>query len=308
LLVGNFGAGNVGDELLRTYFVTRFSAVEWTVLSASPVHGEVPRLPLGLRSFFTTPWWRTLAALAKADALVFGGGSLFTDVESSKACWLWGLHAFVAWCFGKKIVLAFQGVGPVKSRTAMAITRWVVRRAAFILVRDPESANRVRAFGRDDVIVTADPVPLLFPETRRGSGNVLVFIPRHNSGHRFSEAAAHAVSNIPHASIRIVSMQPDAEELRTCDAIAKHFGITEIRKTTGLDDLQVSLSDAAHLVTERYHGALAGFMLGVPLSTVSQKKGDKLDTFVSLCMAGLTPAKLRAEALTGEEQLRSVLS
>jgi len=110
LLIGNYGAGNLGDELLREAHLRNETNVQWTVCSASPKDGQLPRLPLGVRSFLTTPWWRTFTALRNVDAVVFGGGTLFTDGESIRACMLWWWHAFIAHVFGQPILLADQGI------------------------------------------------------------------------------------------------------------------------------------------------------------------------------------------------------
>ena len=94
LLVGNYGVGNAGDEILKDYFLERFPGIEWIVCSACPVSGEVWRLPAGVRSFLSFKWLYTLWVLRKSDGMVFGGGSLFTDVESVRACFVWFAHAF----------------------------------------------------------------------------------------------------------------------------------------------------------------------------------------------------------------------
>ena len=80
LLVGNFGVGNLGDEALKDYFLQEFSTVDWTVVSADPQgEKEVARLPGGVRSLLKLQWFKTLFAYRSCDAIVFGGGSLFTD-------------------------------------------------------------------------------------------------------------------------------------------------------------------------------------------------------------------------------------
>ncbi|MEK7137506.1 MAG: polysaccharide pyruvyl transferase family protein, partial [Patescibacteria group bacterium] len=141
LLVGNYGVSNAGDEILREYFLERFPEIDWKVLSAHPEKGEFPRFPAGLRSFFSLRWLSTLRELRKADGMVFGGGSLLTDTESVRACFIWFLHAAAAWLLHKPIILAFQGIGPFRTKAGEWCSRWVVRRAAFISVRDEESYN-----------------------------------------------------------------------------------------------------------------------------------------------------------------------
>jgi len=71
LLVGNYGVGNLGDEALKEYFLTRFPEIDWIVVSANPRTGEVARLPMGIRSFFWLRWMATLRAYREADGVVF---------------------------------------------------------------------------------------------------------------------------------------------------------------------------------------------------------------------------------------------
>ena len=169
LLIGNYGVGNWGDDALRDYFLTAFPEIEWTVVSASarpPVRPErtipiVPRLPLGFRSLFR-PWWRTLRAIARTDAVVFGGGSLFTDSESLFACFLWGMHACVARFFHRPVFLASQGIGPFRTRLGEGIARSVALRSAFLSVRDTASMARVETWGLNKKCIQFDgrsPIP-----------------------------------------------------------------------------------------------------------------------------------------------------
>lgn len=281
LLVGNYGVGNLGDEALKEYFLTRFPDVEWTVLSASPATpNEVPRLPFGVRSLFA-PWWKTLGAMRTCDAVVFGGGSLFTDVESVAACLLWWWHGRVARAFGKPLILAFQGIGPLRTRMGEWCARSTVSGAAFVSVRDRESAARIAGWRREPALLTFDPVFHRMAEMsrRHPAGNILAVIPRMNSGSAFVDAVRSAVADRRPDTVRILSMQPDAEEeRRVCFSLLGIIGRgAEVRPVRTLLALIESLADCSHLVTERYHGALAAIALGLPVTIVAQRAGDKLD-------------------------------
>jgi len=152
LLIGNYGVGNIGDEALREYFFHSYSDVDWTVVSAHPRRGEVPRFPLGVRSLLR-PWWRTFHALHGSDGVVFGGGTLFTDVESVYACVLWWWHAFIARLFGKQVHLAFQGIGPFRTSLGERLARSVVASAATVSVRDLHSFERVKHWRMNKKII-----------------------------------------------------------------------------------------------------------------------------------------------------------
>ncbi|MFH1670162.1 MAG: polysaccharide pyruvyl transferase family protein [Patescibacteria group bacterium] len=282
VLIGNYGVGNLGDEALKEYFLKRFPDVKWSVLSANPQEGEFHRLPAGLRSLMR-PWWRTLRVLRKSEGVVFGGGSLFTDTESVYACLLWWWHAFVARLFGKQLHLAFQGIGPFRTRLGEACARWVVKRAASISVRDTHSFNRIAGWEKNTKVVrTSDPVISLIQAKNIGdsSKNVFVIIPRKNSTVRFIERARELSKEREWDSLRIISMQSqDTEEQKTCQKINEVCGGgVEVRSVLTLDDLSVEVMQSSLVLTQRYHGALAAIALGKEYEVLKQKEGDKLSS------------------------------
>ncbi len=312
VLVGNYGVGNFGDEALKEYFLHAFPDVQWTVLSAKPGAGESPRLPAGVRSFVGTPWYAALGAIRRADAVVFGGGTLFTDVESVRACVVWGIHAFAAWVCRAKIVLAFQGIGPFKTRLGEGIARWVVRRAAYVAVRDEDSAARIRAWRMNTgVVQTFDPIFSLFraKKLEHRAQNVYVLIPRHTSGAGFRRALEEHAANLRHATIEIALFQPDDPgERRAVEALRKIHPEASVRMIRSVDDLMGVLARASHCVCERFHGALAAVAADVPLTVVAQAEGDKLSSVRT--MLGSPDGIRLAERLIeqGEASLRQALN
>ncbi len=283
VLIGNYGVANLGDEALREYFLRSFPQVEWLVLSADPQDGEYPRLPFGLRSIFR-PWWRTLHAYAKVDAVVFGGGSLFTDVESIQACFLWWWHALWAVIMHKKIYLAFQGVGPFRTHLGERLTAWVLRRAAFISVRDEASLGRVRFLASNrKVIQTFDPVFSLFGEQNQtiDTKNVIALVPRLNSGKTFEEIAQKAIESTSHKSVEVWLFEPhNPMEQGIGQRLALRFGATVV-PCLSVEAVQERLRTVTHMVTQRYHAGLFAFGAGCPVTIVPQKDGDKLSALAA---------------------------
>lgn len=312
VLIGNYGVGNFGDEALKEYFLRAFPDVEWTVLSANPGAGELPRLPIGIRSFFGTRWFSTVGAIRRSDAVVFGGGTLFTDIESVKACVLWGVHAFVARFFRVPVHLAFQGIGPFKTAFGERIARRVVRRATSLSVRDEASASRIAVWRKNtELIQTFDPVFALFVEKKleRRAQNVYVLIPRHNSGRSFMAALDSHATNLRHATIEIALFQPDdAGERKAVEVLRRRYPEASVRTIRNIDDLMGVLARASHCICERFHGALAAVAAGVPLSTVSQAAGDKISSVPEMFSRpdGWSIALGRIAA--GEEALRASLN
>ena len=291
LLVGNFGVGNFGDEALRTYFTDTFRSVDWVVVSACPAAGELPRLPAGLRSFLSFRWIRTFRVYRTCSGVVFGGGSLFTDTESSEACLLWWIHAFAAWFFSKPYHLAFQGFGPFRTAFGRWCARWALCHAASVSVRDEASLLRAESLVKNKKIVqTFDPIFCLFKanDYEICSKKILVAIPRRNSSATFAERyEVHRRSGLWDA-IGVLSLQPDDPmEQETC---ARLMVGDPVRADTvpirTAEALIRAVSQGSSVLSERFHGALAALALGVSLEIVPQRAGDKLDALRGLIASG----------------------
>ncbi len=282
VLIGNYGQANFGDEALREYFVSRFPECEWSVLVAGkPAAGECARLPLGMRSILR-PWWRTIGVLRRADIVIFGGGTLYTDIESLQACLLWGWHALVARFLRVPYVLAAQGVGPFRTRLGERIARSVYRNAVAVSVRDGMSLERVRSWGMNTSVVRVfDPVFSLFKaikiDTR--SQDVLIVIPRLNSGEAFDAALRQQLASGKFSSCRIVSMEPDhPEERRRCAHLRTVASVpVETAELRSSADVPSALRGAGLVLTQRYHGGILARAAGLPFVGVPQAEGDKID-------------------------------
>lgn len=292
VLVGNYGVGNLGDEALKEYFLNTFPEVEWVVVEEG-IKGNQPsprlrlaskgnkvcRLPFGLRSLLLSPWWRTVRSYWNCDGVVFGGGSLFTDSESVKAPILWGWHALIAWTFRKPFYLAFQGVGPFRTRLGEWWCRWVVRHARFVSVRDRDSYERVKKW-RGDVVLSFDPV---FLEATKATKDVLLVIPRNNSDASFCERAREIYEHRTFNSVKICSLQPsDPHEQAVCRKLETLFHPYTSIRVYGYSDLVREVGSASFVLSQRYHGALAALAAGVPFEVMPQVPGDKLSSLISV--------------------------
>jgi polysaccharide pyruvyl transferase WcaK-like protein len=294
LLVGNYGVGNAGDEVLREYFLKRFPEVEWHVCSAKPHDEELPRFPAGFRSFFTFRWMQTYQALRTSDGLVFGGGSLFTDTESVHACLIWLIHAWFARLLRKPYYLTFQGIGPFKTSMGEWCARNVARHAAFISVRDVSSADRVRMWKTStNIVQTFDPSICLLESEKQDirTNNLFIVIPRFSPGNT-SEYWEEIGDFLRGGNVRILSLQPgDTREQKLCRELTVSLG-TVVVAIASLQEAVSALRGATGVVTQRYHGALAALAAGVPFVALPQRDGDKLDT---LAKDGDCPTELAGE-------------
>ncbi|MFH0776940.1 MAG: polysaccharide pyruvyl transferase family protein [Patescibacteria group bacterium] len=196
VLVGNFGAGNLGDELILAGFLKKISLelpkAQIVVLAGEPklvrrFHGvdALPHLPTGLRSLLKMNWWRSLGKIRKADAIIFPGGGLFSDEESWRASLLWGAHILIARYFWKPVFLLGQSVGPFKKRWVRWLAKFCLSKTEWIGVRDAGSEAELRRIGisarkirlgRDAAFWLVSRVPKTRELKRHGVAKILVSV------------------------------------------------------------------------------------------------------------------------------------
>ena len=160
LVVGNYGADNLGDEMILEGLIASFKkidkAAEITVLSGNPnktalMHGvrSFPMFPSGFRSYIKNlfaPSEGQYKSLRECNYFVLGGGGLFGDL-TKRAYIIWNTQCQRALKMNKKIIMYGQSVGPIKKKWQEKIVKNLFNQAHFVAVRDQESANELKRIG-----------------------------------------------------------------------------------------------------------------------------------------------------------------
>ena len=154
LLVGNFGAKNIGDELILAAAIRQIGAENVVVCTSNSAFSQkfcgqkfetLPPFPSGLRSFLAFFFDRKTRQKFKTTApqiskIVFPGGGLFAI--RTKAFWIWGLNFLLAHFFFRvPIFLQNQGVDAPKNFLEKFFLKFVFSRAEKVSVRDEFSAE-----------------------------------------------------------------------------------------------------------------------------------------------------------------------
>lgn len=164
VLIGNYGAGNLGDELLALGAIEVLKTAFGNELELCILHGErfpidpevlgsdlsirtLHHFPTGFRSFakgiISGSLFDTITAFKKADYIVWGGGGLF-NCEVPKAIWIWGWQLLVADLFTKgKLVLLGNSFKSGKGFVNWVLS-YLLNKADLISVRDRYSYDTVK--------------------------------------------------------------------------------------------------------------------------------------------------------------------
>lgn len=172
VICGNYGATNLGDEaILESILQFVHKAVPGahvTVVSANPAltasqhHvNVVPKIPSGFRSFFSAFFGKklkkTLDAYRHADAIIFGGGGLFSD-EKPRAIFIWSMQILPALLMKKPVFCFGQSVGPLMMKMSRRMVKFLFRRMKVVIVRDEASRGLLEKIGVRHAEYVPDPV------------------------------------------------------------------------------------------------------------------------------------------------------
>lgn len=194
-LLGYYGFGNLGDELLLQSCIDLFTRCglereRIVVLSNVPEEG-----------IFSVNRWslrEVVNALRQSDALVLGGGGLFQDTTSVKSCvWYWGIVR-LARILGCEVFALGQSVGPLKSGVSRVLAGDALRVCRKVHVRDDASLSVAESLGCRGVVRGNDLVMTL-------GGGWAGIRPQG----RTTSAVAHDVQLLPRCML--VNLRPSPE-------------------------------------------------------------------------------------------------
>ncbi|MFF2047320.1 polysaccharide pyruvyl transferase family protein [Stenotrophomonas bentonitica] len=167
LVVGFYGAPNVGDEVLLDLLVRRIRELggEPVVASIDPL---LTRRMHGVDAVQFANVGDIARALMHCDVLVMGGGGIFQDHHPFNLDAVYLPYANDISSYARPMLLARQlgvptivwgqGVGPLSSAGARTLVRELFQHAVAVSVRDESSKALLRQIGVDrGILVAADP-------------------------------------------------------------------------------------------------------------------------------------------------------
>ncbi|BAC88686.1 polysaccharide pyruvyl transferase CsaB [Gloeobacter violaceus] len=167
VLCGYYGFGNCGDEALLSTLLQMLPAhVQPVVLAANPRQMQ-KRYAVECRDRWNL--FAVSSTIARADAFIWGGGSLMQDVTGRKSVLYYGSLMQLAQSFGKRTVAWAQGIGPLRDPWCRDYTRRLLAGCRAVSVRDAASARLLDSWSIPHE-QTCDPVWALEPASNPTAG------------------------------------------------------------------------------------------------------------------------------------------
>lgn len=295
LVSGYYGFGNLGDEALLSGLLTGLKQMGHTpvVLSSDP---RTTRQHHDVEAVHRV---RGLAmAMARADALISGGGGLLQDVTSRRSLdYYLGVIRFARKA-GKRTVVYGQSLGPLSTAGLDAVARTL--RGMPVAVRDTQSIKLAADIGINAELV-ADPALLLakaglepVPEPDEAP---VVLVPRGGQP-QLNEALEELALELVEAGVPVAGMAFHPRE--------DSASVSRLRRMVPQLDVWVEsdpiatlrrFERARYVVSIRLHGCILAAAAGVGFAGISYD--PKVKGFLSQAMAPTFERPVDQRALLG---------
>jgi polysaccharide pyruvyl transferase WcaK-like protein len=180
LVLGNYGAGNTGDEAVLAGLAEWIALdADLTILSRNPTAVTGSH---GVRAAPMTPF-HALRAVIRTDVVAVGGGGMFGKGLPRLVTILPGVLLAVRHVLRKRVVLMSLGVYPDTPMLTLRLLQLAARSADAVHLRDERSVATMRSgrLGRRvPAVLVGDPAVYLTPESRADAQRLLA---RYGVGH-----------------------------------------------------------------------------------------------------------------------------
>jgi polysaccharide pyruvyl transferase CsaB len=274
LLLGYYGFGNAGDELI-------LSAIQQEVLRVIP-NAELKVITSSQTSQTDRHLiprhhrFRLIAEMSRCDAFILGGGGLIQDKTSVASLLYYLGMVAMARALGRPVFLWSIGVETLAHPLSRRLIRWILSGGGVrIWVRDEESAQILDSLGlRGKVSLSADPCFLLdmAPPPQKGGGatNTLMVIPRKGGilatlpWADFAMACRKDLNLEP--ALLVMHPQKDDRPLEKIKPAARALHWNNI------EELKDHFRQASCVLSERLHGVILSALTGTSFAGIGPQE------------------------------------
>ena len=213
---------------------------------------------------------------------VSGGGSLLQDVTSLKSLIYYLIVIYSALFLRKKVWIYAQGIGPINSKVGQILTKFALKKAEKISVRDQKSQELLKSWGIESELVK-DPIFELELPQNNSKGTVGVQLRKFEGvNDNFLEKLADEIAKrFSDKKIEVISLQ-DSIDTEVCEEFAqklktKGLNNVEVLKELSLNDVFETISNLEYLIAMRFHANVVGIKSGVKTLAINyDPKVEKL--------------------------------
>lgn len=166
MISGYYGFNNSGDDAILLAIIDNLRKIKKdlriVVLSKNP---EDTAANYGVDSINRFNLFKVISTMKKTRLFLNGGGTLITDITSTRSLMYYLATIYLAKLNGLKVMLYANGIGPVSRSLNRYFTSKIINLVDVITLREEASGLELESLGvtKPKIIVTADPALGLEP-------------------------------------------------------------------------------------------------------------------------------------------------
>lgn len=175
IISGYYGFDNSGDDAILMAIIDNLRSIRQdlriVILSKKP---DKTKSAYGVDAVDRFNLFEVLRVMKNAKLFINGGGTLITDITSTRSLMYYLATIHLAKKMGLKVMLYANGIGPVSGKINRMLTSLVINQVDVITLREDASQNELDSLGitKPEIIVTADPALGLIPADSTETGTL----------------------------------------------------------------------------------------------------------------------------------------
>lgn len=156
---GYYGFNNIGDDAMIETFSKYFleNNIDATFLSKDPYNTNKK---YNVKSISRDNIIEIIKSIKQSDILISGGGTLLQDITKVISIWYYLIVILIGIMLKKQVYILFQGIGPINNKFNIWITKRILKKVNYIILRDKKALDEMKKLGFDTTktIVATDVV------------------------------------------------------------------------------------------------------------------------------------------------------
>lgn len=269
-LLGYYGYGNFGDELMRKGIEDFFQKFNIQYRLALPK--RISKETLSRFNIF-----EIIEAIYESDITIYGGGGLLQDITSLKSFLYYASIIKLSFLFQKPVILFGNSLGPVKNKFNRFLLRKILQNSkTYFFSRDLISYKYAKHINAENTKLSCDPSirylkKISLEELKQSQEIELLLIPQQK---KFSEQTEYIqqydILKNYFSKIKVCPAQKTDEKI--AKLIADRLGAEAYLNIDNVDNIISLILSSNLVISERFHPSVVAAYFGIPFISVENSK------------------------------------
>lgn len=268
-LLGYYGYGNFGDELMRKGIEEFFQKFNIQYRLALPK--RVSKETLSRFNIF-----EIIEAIYESDVVVYGGGGLLQDVTSNKSFLYYATVINLSFLFQKPVILFGNSLGPVKNTLNRFILRNILKNKKLHLFSRDVISYRYGKYINSNTKLSCDPairyLKKIAPEEPKSSEDLELLLIPHQKKNK-EKLEQYDILKKYFSKIMVCPAQKTDEEV--VKIIGKRLNAQICLDVSDTDMVISLILSSKFVISERFHPTVVASYFGIPFISLENSKATR---------------------------------